>query len=306
MKNFFNKKTIIISSVVVVLVAAIVGILVYRNVTNDDNVIRYTFNETSLETNGTLTLEYGNNKEVNPIEYVTVESGTVTADVEKIYLNRVEDTKVTYTFTSKDGENSEEKTVVISVKDTKAPVITLNADNVDLDTLDGYDPTSNITSVEDPVDGPLSKLDTEPEKLATAIEGKVYEVGWYTITINEDKTVNVKACDIHGNVTEKSFTLTVPEATPEPTTESVETLWYYTAVDLGDDSAWQQLGSHYDWVYTSCSYLSGKYSSIEEALNDVVNHESSRDAEYVRNNARIFMDKDGNGNVLYYQAGWEE
>lgn len=310
MKNV-NIKTIIIGSVIGVLVIALAGIFVYRQFSTSSEMT-YTFTNSSLELNHSLTLEYQKDTTIDPLEYVEVENGEVSVDTKVLYQSNVGDTEVTYTFVSENNEKSEEIKCVFTVADTQAPRITLNAESVDVETMEGYDPMTNITSVEDPVDGALSKVDTEPEQLSGASDGRIYEVGWYTVNVNEDHTVAIKACDNHGNVSESSFVVnvTTPEVTPTPTpeTSSVETLWQYTAVELGDDSAWSQLGSHYDWVYTSCSYLSDKYSTPEAALQDVIDHEvaNGQEASYVSNNARIFMDKDANGNVLYYQAGFEE
>lgn len=135
----------------------------------------------------------------------------------------------------------------------------------------------------------------------------MYESGWYTVALN-GKTVNIKAVDNHGNATEKSYKVSVMEFenTPDPN-KDVTTLWYYPSMDLNDGSEWTRLTSHYDWYYTSCTYSSDKFSTVQEALQDVINHETSiGNTDNVKENARIFMEKDDSGNVAYYQVGYEE
>lgn len=303
-----NKKKIgIISGIVVGLIAIAVGTFLYINNSSENNAkIEYEILDNDFKLNREIKLEYAK-KVIDPKEYIDVTNGELTVDPTTINLEEVGLTEVTYTLTSKDGSNEEQLKCAFVVEDTKAPTITLASDVVEVETMDDLDVDSNITSVEDPVEGPLSKVEEEPAKLEESQDGRVYEVGWYTVIVN-DRTVNIKACDNHGNVTEKSYAVnaTKSENTPDPN-KDVTTLWYYPSVDLNDGSAWVQLSSHYDWYYTACTYLSGKYSTAEEALQDVVNHEASiGNTDNVENNARIFMEKDESGNVVYYQAGYEE
>lgn len=190
------------------------------------------------------------------------------------------------------------------VNDTKAPVITLVADTVDIDSLEGYDMNSNVQAVEDSVDGALPKVEAEPEKFSNSFDGRVYETGWYTVTLN-DSTVTVHASDNHGNTSEKTFTLNVSE---QPSTDEVQ-MYSYQPVDLEgleDPSNWALIDSS-DWYYAACTYHSQQYQTPHEALQDVVNHEAERgNTVNVENEARIFCVKDGSGNVLYYEAGFED
>lgn len=62
-----------------------------------------------------------------------------------------------------------------------------------------------------------------------------------------------------------------------------------------------------DWYYAACTYHSQQYQTPHKALQDVVNHEAERgNTVNVENEARIFCVKDGSGNVLYYEAGFED
>ncbi len=214
-----------------------------------------------------------------------------------ISLLEVGEKQITYTI----GDEVINCTFVI--QDTKAPVITLNSDTVEVDTLDGFDLNSNVQSVEDSVDGALVKFDAEPEKLSDSTDGKVYDTGWYTLT-NVENTVTVHACDNHGNTTDQTYTIQVKES------DSTETHMYaYHLVDLSgieDESNWQEIDMN-DWYYSACTYHSSKYQTVEEALNDVVSHETSiGNTDNVQDESRIFCVKNAEGKVLYYQAGFEE
>lgn len=244
-----------------------------------------------------LNLEY-DNKEVDPLDYLKNKNSAVSVSPKTVSLATVGNTEVTYKF--KDTEMKCE----FVVNDTKAPVITLVADTVDIDSLEGYDMNSNVQTVEDSVDGALPKVEAEPEKFSNSFDGRVYETGWYTVTLN-DSTVTVHASDNHGNTSEKTFTLNVSE---QPSTDEVQ-MYSYQPVDLeglDDPSNWALIDSS-DWYYAACTYHSQQYQTPHEALQDVVNHEAERgNTVNVENEARIFCVKDGSGNVLYYEAGFED
>ena len=292
-----TSKNIIISCVIGVLCACLgVGINMYvKNSSTSNQTSVKVFTESSLNDYQTLTLEYSNS-EVDTLSYL---KDTKDASVfpTSISLLEVGEKQITYTI----GDEVINCTFVI--KDTKAPVITLNSDTVEVDALDGFDLNSNVQSVEDPIDGTLVKFETEPEKLTDSTDGKVYDTGWYTVT-NVDNTVTVHASDNHGNTTEQTYTIQVKES------KDTETHMYsYQLVDLSgmeDESNWQEIDSN-DWYYSACSYHSSKYQTVDEALQDVVNHEASiGNTDDVENEARIFCVKNSEGKVLYYQAGFEE
>lgn len=255
------------------------------------------FTESTMNDFQILNLEY-DNKEVDPLDYLKNKNNEVSVSPKTVLLATVGDTEVTYKF-----KDTEVKCEFV-VNDTKAPVITLVADTVDIDSLEGYDMISNIQAVEDPIDGALPKVEAEPEKFSSSYDGRVYETGWYTVTLN-DSTVTVHASDNHGNTSEKTFTLNVSE---QPSTDEVQ-MYSYQPVDLeglDDPSKWALIDSS-DWYYAACTYHSQQYQTPHEALQDVVNHEAERgNTVNVENEARIFCVKDGSGNVLYYEAGFED
>lgn len=301
-----KKKMAVVTGAVIVAIVGVIGVFFLNNSDSPNTKISYKILNSSLDFNHSLVLEYSN-ETIDPTNYITMQEGYVNADPTSIECNSLGDTEVTYQFTSNDGKKVEELKCIFTVSDTQGPVITFKDESVDVETMSGFDASANIISVEDSVDGSLAKVEEEPETIKGTTDGLLYEVGWYTVTIN-DKIVTVKASDNHGNIAEKSYSVNIIEHEPTTTTEAtVSDLYYYPSVDINDGSDWARLSSHYDWYYTACTYLSGKYSTAQDALNDVIDHESDNyDASYVENNARIFMEKDTNGNVLYYQAGFEE
>ena len=194
-----KKKVLVGGSIV--LVAAITTAVVLVNNHNKNSISNITFTEESLNKDHQLEIEYSNG-EISPMEYVvTNDKVAVSSSPEKISLNAVGETTVTYTL--QQGSKSNQIQCEFVVKDTKAPVITFFNDTVDTDNMDAFDAQSNIQSVEDPVDGSLMYLESEPEKIDDVLGKRMYETGWYTIVKNEN-SVSVHACDIHGNVSEAS------------------------------------------------------------------------------------------------------
>ncbi len=292
-----TSKNIIIGCVIGVLCVCL-GIGIYGYMKNSEPSSQTNikiFTESSLNDYQTLTMEY-NNETIDPLNYLK-DKENATVYPTSISLLEVGEKQITYTI----GDEVINCTFVI--QDTKAPVITLNSDTVEVDTLDGFDLNSNVQSVEDSVDGALVKFDAEPEKLSDSTDGKVYDTGWYTLT-NVENTVTVHACDNHGNTTDQTYTIQVKES------DSTETHMYaYHLVDLSgieDESNWQEIDMN-DWYYSACTYHSSKYQTVEEALNDVVSHETSiGNTDNVQDESRIFCVKNAEGKVLYYQAGFEE
>ena len=109
-----------------------------------------------------------------------------------------------------DSEKTKEKTIKVSVKDTKKPVIKLKKEKVEITAGDKFDAASNIESVKDPVDGDLEK--SEDKKLTK---------NGYLITsdVNAKKagsyTVKVTAYDVNGNKAESSYKVTVKKKPQE-------------------------------------------------------------------------------------------
>mgnify|MGYP004559418027 FL=1 len=296
-----KNKRLLISGLIAFVVIVGCGGYYFLKKNNTDlpgsSISKKRFTESTMNDFQILNLEY-DNKEVDPIDYLKNKNDEVSVSPKTVSLATVGDTEVTYKF-----KDTEVKCEFV-VNDTKAPVITLVADTVDIDSLEGYDMNSNVQAVEDPVDGALPKVDVEPEKFSNSSDGRVYETGWYTVTMN-DSTVTVHASDNHGNTSEKTFTLNVSE---QPSTDGIQ-MYSYQPVDLEgleDPSNWALIDSS-DWYYAACTYHSQQYQTPHEALQDVVNHEAERgNTVNVENEARIFCVKDSSGNVLYYEAGFED
>ncbi len=90
----------------------------------------------------------------------------------------------------------------VYVKDTVGPTITLKESDVSVIIGNGYNPASNISVVSDPVDGNL-RLSNTLEKGTYVVEGSVStgSIGTYN--------VNVKAMDMNGNTSSKTFRVAV-------------------------------------------------------------------------------------------------
>lgn len=295
-----NKKLLICDLIAFVVILGCGGYYFLKKNNTDlpgSSISKKLFTESTMNDFQILNLEY-DNKEADPLDYLKNKNSAVSVSPKTVSLATVGDTEVTYKF-----KDTEVKCDFV-VNDTKAPVITLVADTVDIDSLEGYDMNSNVQAVEDSVDGALPKVEAEPEKFSNSFDGRVYETGWYTVTLN-DSTVTVHASDNHGNTSEKTFTLNVSE---QPSTDEVQ-MYSYQPVDLEgleDPSNWALIDSS-DWYYAACTYHSQQYQTPHEALQDVVNHEAERgNTVNVENETRIFCVKDGSGNVLYYEAGFED
>lgn len=297
-----NKKKIIISVIAAVLaIVAVVGGVLYFN--HKDIQINETiiFTDDGLEKNHSITLEYASG-EVNPMDYVENQSDIkVTCNPTKVLLNATGETKVTYSL-----ENGNNLECTFKVEDTVAPVITFKNNDINVDDSETFDVTENIQSVEDPVDGSLVYYEQTPDRIEDSTGNRFYEVGWYTVTKNESEVV-VHASDIHGNVSEASYTFSVEEKKEE--SSEGNKFYSYSALDLdgiGTDSNWDEITTS-DWYYSACTYMSDKYSTVQEAVENVILHENENgNMSITENDVRVFCEKDENGNVLYYQAGYEE
>ena len=98
----------------------------------------------------------------------------------------------------------------ITIKDTKAPVITFKNDTVSLEVGSEFKAADNIKSVVDPIDGDIAFVADAGESNYYVIEGSVdtATAGEYTITI--------KAVDKNGNEAEKAFKVEVKEKAADP------------------------------------------------------------------------------------------
>ena len=91
----------------------------------------------------------------------------------------------------------------------------ISSDSPTITEGDAFDPYGNVSSVTDPVDGELPRVEAKPDSNGN---------GWYTIEGEYDTSkegvyfLTVVACDRNGNQKTKEFTLTVNEA-PKPVVE---------------------------------------------------------------------------------------
>jgi hypothetical protein len=171
-------------------------------------------------------LEYSA-KDVDPATLVTCDDADVkvTADG-TVDLSKVGTQEVAYTLVS--GDDAATKTAQFTVRDTKAPTISLSNGSPSIEQGQEFNPASAISSVADPVEGELARVTEEPQSEGT-IAGleEFYPAGWYLIDGAVDNAVPgtyslvVRAADKHGNTASKEILVTVTapkveEPAPEP------------------------------------------------------------------------------------------
>lgn len=153
----------------------------------------------------TEVLEYSDG-EVDAVKLVECSDSDVTVTAEKIDLRSTGEKKVEYTLTK--GAHTKVITHTFKVRDTKKPKISLSSDSVAIDYGASFDPYSNVASAEDPVDGQLTRCNTEPSENGD---------GWYTVNGSYDANkagkyyFTVEACDRNGNKVQKEFSLKVSD-----------------------------------------------------------------------------------------------
>lgn len=162
--------------------------------------------------------EYSPNTTKNIEDLVIQHSGNLSTSMKAIDLNRVGSNLVTYSLSNTDKYNQTATMHAVRnyvVKDTQAPVISMNVDSVSITEGDSFDPMSVVGSVADVADGALTYVENEPARLENDSLGRVYEQGWYTVSSNVDASapgeyaVTVHAVDNHGLVSEASVPVTV-------------------------------------------------------------------------------------------------
>lgn len=187
-------------------------------------------------TAATSYLEYSN-KTVDPLTLVKCSDPNAKVSAKgEIDLSKVGEQKVKYVVSL--GGQSADKELTFTVRDTKAPVITLTESNPSFDKGGEFDPTAYVKSVEDSVDGTLGFVDSPPDYEGTKTAGlePFYDEGWYAIdgTIETDApgtySFTITASDKHGNVSTKELLATVNEvAEPEPVAEQSAKEYTYIA-----------------------------------------------------------------------------
>lgn len=153
-------------------------------------------------------IEYGT-ANYDPMDLVEdVPYGTIIDYTESVDTSVVGKQEVT--FEVEKDDIVKEITVEVLVVDTEKPNITIDKEEISIYQGSSYDTNENITSVVDQVDGELQYLSSDDDKSA-----------YYTITTDlntevvGDYSVNVKAVDLSGNMTEKSYKVSVVEE-PKP------------------------------------------------------------------------------------------
>ena len=159
------------------------------------------YNKMDITFNEVKSIEYGT--EFNGMDFVNYVSNGEVVSSGKLDTTKLGSHEIMYVI-SDNGVNKEIYTS-IEVVDTKAADISIKEDNISIYVNDDYDVMSNIESVVDNVDGELSyKTDVTDE-----------DKGYYTVITDFNKdvvgdyTVKVKAVDNSGNVSEKSYTISV-------------------------------------------------------------------------------------------------
>lgn len=158
-------------------------------------------------------IEYGDSIDINDL-ILSKEGGTI-KEIPTIDTMTIGEQTLSFTMENEGVERTFDYTVTI--QDTTPPLITLKSDTVTLDENESFDPSSNIQSVKDPIDGELSLQEELDEHAGYIITGEVdtSSPGTYTLT--------VKAVDQHNNQAEASFQVEVKARSVAPSTDDTET-----------------------------------------------------------------------------------
>ncbi len=153
-----------------------------------------------------ITIEYGSELK---IEDLTDQEGIKLKEVKEYDAKKIGEQTITAVFTDASDKEIEQE-VILTVKDTKKPEITLNKDKVEITAGDKFDAKSNVKSVKDPVDGDLKYSDKKD------LVKNGYQI---TGSVDTKKAGNYKlkvvAYDKNGNKVEKEFTVKVKEKPKE-------------------------------------------------------------------------------------------
>lgn len=199
------KKHRVWTVILVVLLAALltgIGITLQRH-----RAYQKAYDALTLKVNKDMTeVEYGNDYDQSKL---IISSTGKASTKDKVDTFKTGKQKLTYTVS--DNNVTRDYDVTVEVKDTQPPVIQLKEDTVVLTTGESFGPSSDIVSVNDPVDGDLAFSDT-------------LNNGTYTIESDIDTdtagsyTVTVHAKDKNGNQSDASYAVTVidPAASAYP------------------------------------------------------------------------------------------
>ena len=167
-----------------------------------------------VEVKSGITVEYGSDLKV---ENLTDQKDISVKEIKNFDTKKIGDQKITVVFANNDGKEANEE-ITVSVKDTKAPVIELNKDKVEITAGDKFDAKANVKSVKDPVDGDIKYSDVKDlSKDGHQITGTVdsKKAGDYKL--------KVVAYDKNGNKAEKNFSVKVKEKPKEETSANTQT-----------------------------------------------------------------------------------
>ena len=169
-------------------------------------------------------LEYGfdpfdTDEEIHPEirQWITSSKGELDADYSEFDPYELGEQTIFLTAETESSEASETLTVII--RDTKAPVIELESDQIYVKKNTNFDPADNIVSVYDEADGDFEPLAFfEAGDYVFVLEEPFEDWGFYLVDdVNVNVTevgkyeVRITAVDNHGNKTEGKFTVNVTE-----------------------------------------------------------------------------------------------
>lgn len=156
----------------------------------------------------TPVLEYGQ-KQYSLKPFIKDVKGTLR--IERNYIDTSKVGEYLVMFTASQDNTTKNYRLKVEVKDTKAPIIDLKTEGITLTQGNTYNILDNIASVRDEIDGDLPYLTQEDlEK-----EENQNQTHYYTYSTDLDVnkignyTANIKAVDKNGNITEKSYPITV-------------------------------------------------------------------------------------------------
>ena len=162
----------------------------------------------------TKVLEYAQGS-TDAAKLVSCSDSDVTVEADPIDLSRCGKQRVTYTLV-RDGA-SRQVTKTFTVRDTKEPRIVLASRSIEVDAGMSFDPYAAVSSVSDPVDGTLDRVEEEPQEIGD---------GWYTVRGSYEPNVpgtyyfTVVACDRNGNHATKEISLVVRPSSSEDPSET--------------------------------------------------------------------------------------
>ena len=247
----------------------------------------YVYNAARIEkTYESMEIAFTNSKEIeygsayNPLDLIDhVSQGSIKSYTENIDTKELGKKEVTFEIVKDDV--IKKVSVEIEVKDTNAPTINLNEQEITIYVGDDYDINSNIQNVSDVIDGDLVYSEQESDDINS----------YYVVSSDFDKTkagtytVYIKAIDSNKNITEASYNIIVKEK-PKPKLTTTQNKVYSNRPSTVDTSsvvaaAYSLLGTKYSSGGTSTSTgfdCSGFVQYIYNAVGKAISRSSSSQA----------------------------